>query len=86
MTCKDGVEGFALARQNSEDLRLCLIDMVMPVLSGLDFLNRARADAALAHVHFGLMTEFSGGASKKNLSSFIVTDEKGTCWFPRASS
>lgn len=105
LTCKDAIDGLMMAKQYSEDLRVCLIDMVMPVLSGLELLNRASmcaphflmiggcielncfvclfvcfflragAEPSLSHVKFGLMTEFS--AQKKNLSHFMVSDEKG---------
>ncbi len=78
VSAKDGIDGLVLLKTNAEDLRLCLADMVMPGLSGIELLNRARADPALEHITFALMTEFSSGSiSKKSLSSFQVSDDRG---------
>merc|ERR1711991_197735 len=78
VTAKDGIDGLVLLKQHAEDLRLCLVDMVMPGISGIELLNRARADRSLEHVTFALMTEFSSGSkAKKTLSHFQVTDDRG---------
>ncbi len=79
LSAKDGIDGLVLLKTNAEDVKLCLADMVMPGLSGIELLNRARADPALEHVTFALMTEFSSGSpsAKKSLSHFQVSDDRG---------
>jgi CheY-like chemotaxis protein len=79
VSAKDGIDGLVLLKTNAEDVRLCLADMVMPGLSGIELLNRARADPTLEHVTFALMTEFSSGklSAKKSLSHFQVSDDRG---------
>jgi len=78
VTAKDGLEGFAVLKERGDAVRLCLADMVMPGLSGIELMNRARSDPALDPVTFALMTEFnSQTSSRKSLSSFQVTDARG---------
>lgn len=50
----DGTE--ALARLNAERFDLVLSDRVMTPMDGLDLLNRMRADPALAHIPFVMMS------------------------------
>jgi CheY-like chemotaxis protein len=81
LSAQDGIDGLVLLKSNAEDVRWCLCDMVMPGLSGIELLNRARVDPALKHVTFALMTEFSAGketnSSRKTLSHFQVSDDRG---------
>ncbi len=78
VSAKDGIDGLVLLKTHAEDVRLCLADMVMPGCSGIELLNRARADPSLQRVTFALMTEFSSGKDgKKTLSHFQVSDDRG---------
>jgi CheY-like chemotaxis protein len=78
LSAKDGIDGLVLLKTHGVDVRLCLADMVMPGCSGIELLNRARADPALLHVTFALMTESSSGKDgKKSLSHFQVSDDRG---------
>lgn len=51
----------------------------MPGLSGIEVLNRARAEPQVQDATFALTTEFSGGKAgqKKTLSHFQVNDDRG---------
>ncbi len=50
----NGAEGLAKARANPPDLILC--DLDMPMLDGLETLTGLRADPALKHIPFVLIT------------------------------
>ncbi len=51
----DGNEGLAFLRAHA-DVDLVLLDVNMPTRSGLDVLEEARRDPALAHVRFVVLT------------------------------
>lgn len=40
VTARDGVDGLVLLKVHADEVRLCLIDMVMPGISGIETLNR----------------------------------------------
>jgi CheY-like chemotaxis protein len=77
VVAKDGTSALEMINENAEDLCLCLVDMVMPGVSGLQFVTRARADPQLEHVVFMLTTEFSGRSAKMTSTHFSMVDDAG---------
>ena len=55
LEARDGAEGLATASKNV-DLALMVLDVNMPVMNGLDLLDRLRANAATAGIPVLLLT------------------------------
>lgn len=79
IVARDGEEALSMLSTYAGDLRCVLIDMVMPGMSGIELLNRCRANPRLANCSFALMTEFqkSVGGAKKTVAQFQVRDDDG---------
>ena len=46
----DGKEALELVREYKDTLSLILLDLMMPVMSGIDMLKQAKADPSIAHI------------------------------------
>jgi two-component system, chemotaxis family, chemotaxis protein CheY len=55
LEARDGVEGLAVAGKNA-DLALIVLDVNMPVMNGLDMLDKLRDDAKVAAIPVLLLT------------------------------
>jgi CheY-like chemotaxis protein len=54
LQASNGVEGLTLAREKQPDL--IISDIMMPLLSGYEFLRALRADTSIAHIQVILMS------------------------------
>ena len=46
----DGKEALELMREYKDTLSLILLDLMMPVMSGIEMLKQAKADPSIAHI------------------------------------
>lgn len=53
---EDGEEALQVMRERKDDLALVLLDLVMPVMDGIDMLKRAKADLELAQIPVIVLT------------------------------
>jgi CheY-like chemotaxis protein len=54
LECDDGVTGLEIARRDRPDL--IISDMVMPTMTGLEFVNALRSDVSIANIAIILYT------------------------------
>ena len=53
----DGLDGLAMLQQNREGVALILLDIMMPVMNGYDFLDVVRSDSDFANIPIIVMTQ-----------------------------
>ncbi|MGN0424189.1 MAG: EAL domain-containing protein [Acetatifactor sp.] len=72
----DGLDGLAVLQQNKESIALILLDIMMPVMNGYDFLDAVRSDSEFANIPIIVMTQADSeedeiGALEHGATDFI---------------
>lgn len=74
LEAENGVEALEIVRKNSSQIDLVLLDVMMPVMDGREFLRRMKEDVTIAHIPVVIITSDDSPQQQINALSLGAND------------